>query len=152
MHVCGIVGVFYKRGSTGLVGQVMTDMCDPLFRRGPDSAGVALYGPLLQRPDHELPQAASSPGAEGPSIRDRERLRSDRRPHRRQARRKMIARACGKNDVHDLEAEDMRALTLESSLITGIPLAGTDFVLTPEAIADRVAARLAVDPNDGGSA
>ena len=23
----------------------------------------------------------------------------------------MIARACGKNDVHDLEAEDMRALT-----------------------------------------
>lgn len=64
----------------------------------------------------------------------------------------MIARACGKNDVHDLEAEDMRALTLESSLITGIPLAGTDFVLTPEAIADRVAARLSVDLNDRGPA
>jgi glutamate synthase domain-containing protein 2 len=54
----------------------------------------------------------------------------------------MMARACGKNDVHDLEAEDMRALTLESSLITGIPLAGTDFTLSPDAIADRVAARL----------
>jgi hypothetical protein len=54
----------------------------------------------------------------------------------------MLARACGKNDVHDLEAEDMRALTLESSLITGIPLAGTDFVLTPEAIAARVAQHL----------
>jgi glutamate synthase domain-containing protein 2 len=54
----------------------------------------------------------------------------------------MIARACGKNDVHDLEAEDMRSLTLEGSMITGIPLAGTDFVLTPDAIADRVAARL----------
>jgi glutamate synthase domain-containing protein 2 len=61
----------------------------------------------------------------------------------------MIARACGKNDVHDLEAEDMRALTLESSLITGIPLAGTDFVLTPEAIADRVASRLSADPARG---
>jgi hypothetical protein len=37
----------------------------------------------------------------------------------------MIARACGKSDVHDLEPEDMRALTLESSMITGIPLVGT---------------------------
>jgi methylamine---glutamate N-methyltransferase subunit C len=62
----------------------------------------------------------------------------------------MLARACGKNDVHDLEAEDMRALTLESSLITGIPLAGSDFVLSPEAIADRVAARLSADAGDRG--
>lgn len=36
----------------------------------------------------------------------------------------MIARACGKANVHDLEPEDMRALTMESSLITGIPLVG----------------------------
>jgi glutamate synthase domain-containing protein 1 len=44
--VCGIVGVFYKgEAGNGPVGQVMTDMCDKLFRRGPDSAGVALYGP-----------------------------------------------------------------------------------------------------------
>ncbi len=61
----------------------------------------------------------------------------------------MIARACGKADVHHLEAEDMRALTLESSLITGIPLAGTDFVLSPEAIAQRVAQALA--PHSNGS-
>ena len=54
----------------------------------------------------------------------------------------MIARACGKNNVHDLEAEDMRALSLESSLITGIPLAGTDFTLRPDDIAAAVAARL----------
>ncbi len=54
----------------------------------------------------------------------------------------MMARACGKNDVHDLEAEDMRALSLEASLITGIPLAGTDFTLRPEDIAAAVAARL----------
>src|SRR6202165_1314462 len=38
----------------------------------------------------------------------------------------MFARACGKSDVHHLEAEDMRALTLEASMITGIPLAGTE--------------------------
>ncbi len=47
--MCGIVGVFYKgEGATGPVGQLMTDMCDQLFRRGPDSAGVALYGPALR--------------------------------------------------------------------------------------------------------
>jgi glutamate synthase domain-containing protein 2 len=38
----------------------------------------------------------------------------------------ILARACGKRDVHDLEPEDMRALTLEASLITGLPLAGTN--------------------------
>jgi glutamate synthase domain-containing protein 2 len=54
----------------------------------------------------------------------------------------MMARACGKSDVHHLEAEDMRALTLEASMITGIPLAGTDWVLTPDAIAERVARAL----------
>jgi glutamate synthase domain-containing protein 2 len=40
----------------------------------------------------------------------------------------MLARACGKRDVHDLEPEDLRALTLEASLITGLPLAGTNAV------------------------
>ncbi len=57
----------------------------------------------------------------------------------------MIARACGKNDVHDLEVEDMRALSLEAAMITGIPLAGTDFVLHPDAIAAAVADRLGLD-------
>ncbi len=40
----------------------------------------------------------------------------------------ILARACGKDDVHDLEPEDLRALTLEASLITGLPLAGTNTV------------------------
>jgi glutamate synthase domain-containing protein 2 len=40
----------------------------------------------------------------------------------------ILSRACGKNTVHDLEPEDMRALTLEASLITGLPLAGTNTV------------------------
>jgi glutamate synthase domain-containing protein 2 len=40
----------------------------------------------------------------------------------------MLARACGKSDVHDLEPEDLRALTLEASFITGIPVVGTNMV------------------------
>lgn len=55
----------------------------------------------------------------------------------------MFARACGKSSVHHLEPEDMRALTLEASLITGIPLAGTGFTLRPDDIASAVAGRLA---------
>jgi glutamate synthase domain-containing protein 2 len=40
----------------------------------------------------------------------------------------MLARACGKANVHDLEPEDLRALTLEASMICGIPLVGTNRV------------------------
>ena len=37
----------------------------------------------------------------------------------------MLARSCGKSDVHHLEPEDMAALTLEASAICNIPLVGT---------------------------
>ncbi len=37
----------------------------------------------------------------------------------------MLARACGKSDIHHLEPEDMAALSMEASMICGIPLAGT---------------------------
>jgi len=40
----------------------------------------------------------------------------------------LIARACGKSNIHDLEPTDLRALTLESSFITGVPMAGTNKV------------------------
>ena len=40
----------------------------------------------------------------------------------------ILARACGKADVHDLDPEDLRALSLEASMICGIPLAGTNRV------------------------
>ena len=40
----------------------------------------------------------------------------------------LLARACGKANVHDLEPEDLRALTLEASMICGIPLVGTNKV------------------------
>jgi len=41
----------------------------------------------------------------------------------------MLARACGKADVHDLEPEDMRSLDLETALITDVPLVGMDVPL-----------------------
>ena len=39
-----------------------------------------------------------------------------------------LARACGKSHVHNLEPEDLAALTIEAAAMSGIPLAGTDWV------------------------
>ncbi len=39
-----------------------------------------------------------------------------------------VARACGKSAVHNLEPEDMVALTVEAAAMSGIPLAGTNWV------------------------
>ena len=39
-----------------------------------------------------------------------------------------IARACGKNHVHNLEPEDLCALTIESAAMAGVPLAGTGWI------------------------
>jgi len=39
-----------------------------------------------------------------------------------------LARACGKSDVHNLEPEDMVALTIEAAAMAGVPLAGTDWI------------------------
>ena len=41
----------------------------------------------------------------------------------------LLARACGKANVHDLEVEDLRALSLEASLIANVPLVGMDTVV-----------------------
>ncbi|MBI4306746.1 MAG: hypothetical protein HY678_10550 [Chloroflexi bacterium] len=40
----------------------------------------------------------------------------------------MIARACGKANIHNLDPEDMRTLTVEAAAITQIPLVGTHWV------------------------
>jgi methylamine---glutamate N-methyltransferase subunit C len=39
-----------------------------------------------------------------------------------------LARACGKSHVHNLEPEDLVALTVESAAMAGVPLAGTGWV------------------------
>ncbi len=49
-----------------------------------------------------------------------------------------LARACGKSHVHNMEPEDLVALTVEASLMTGIPLAGMQRSLVDE-VAERVA-------------
>lgn len=42
---------------------------------------------------------------------------------------KMLANLCGKTNVHNLEPEDLRALSMEASAITGIPLVGSEQVV-----------------------
>jgi len=39
-----------------------------------------------------------------------------------------IARACGKSHLHNLEPEDLVALTVEAAAMAGVPLAGTDWI------------------------
>jgi glutamate synthase domain-containing protein 2 len=39
-----------------------------------------------------------------------------------------IARACGKSDIHNLEPEDLVALTIEAAAMARVPLAGTGWV------------------------
>ena len=40
----------------------------------------------------------------------------------------IIARACGKSHVHNLEPDDMVALTVEAAAMAGVPLAGTNWI------------------------
>ncbi|MEO8290641.1 MAG: glutamate synthase-related protein, partial [Gaiellaceae bacterium] len=40
----------------------------------------------------------------------------------------MLARACGKTNVHSLEPEDLAALTVEAAAMAKVPLAGTDWI------------------------
>jgi len=40
----------------------------------------------------------------------------------------IIARACGKSHVHNLEPEDLAALTVEAAAMAGVPLAGTSWI------------------------
>jgi glutamate synthase domain-containing protein 2 len=39
-----------------------------------------------------------------------------------------LARACGKQDVHHLEREDLVALTVEAAAMAHVPLAGTSWI------------------------
>ena len=39
-----------------------------------------------------------------------------------------LARAAGKTDVHNLEPQDLVALTIEAAAMARIPLAGTDWI------------------------
>ncbi|MEQ8602800.1 MAG: FMN-binding glutamate synthase family protein [Marivibrio sp.] len=39
-----------------------------------------------------------------------------------------LARACGKSHLHNLEPEDLQALTIEAAAMAKVPLAGTDWI------------------------
>ena len=40
----------------------------------------------------------------------------------------MLARACGKTNIHSLEPEDLCALTVEAAAMARVPLAGTSWI------------------------
>jgi glutamate synthase domain-containing protein 2 len=40
----------------------------------------------------------------------------------------MITRTCGKNNIHSLDLEDLRALTIQTAAVTGVALAGSNRV------------------------
>ena len=44
----------------------------------------------------------------------------------------ILARACGKTNIHSLEPEDLAALTMEASAMCKVPLAGTNYVVGME--------------------
>nr|MBA3400807.1 FMN-binding glutamate synthase family protein [Actinomycetota bacterium] len=58
----------------------------------------------------------------------------------------MLARACGKTNVHSLEPEDLAALTIEASAMARVPLAGTTYTVgqTEQEILSEVKRLLAI--------
>jgi hypothetical protein len=52
----------------------------------------------------------------------------------------MLARACGKTNIHSLEPEDLAALTVEASAMAKVPLAGTNYI--PGVTEERALARI----------
>jgi glutamate synthase domain-containing protein 2 len=56
----------------------------------------------------------------------------------------MLARACGKTDVHSLEPEDLAALTTEAAAMARVPLAGTSYIpgVTEERALDEIKSML----------
>ena len=62
----------------------------------------------------------------------------------------MLARACGKTNVHSLEPEDLAALTIEASAMARVPLAGTNYTVgqTEQEILAEVKRLLAIKAED----
>ena len=52
----------------------------------------------------------------------------------------MLARACGKTNIHSLEPEDLAALTVEAAAMAKVPLAGTSYI--PGVTEERTLARI----------
>ncbi len=52
----------------------------------------------------------------------------------------LIARACGKTNIHSLEPEDLAALTVEAAAMARVPLTGTEYIpgVTEERALNRI--------------
>ena len=82
------------------------------WHEGRDPAGITTQDPALD--------AAPRSGAGRQAARQLSR--------RADAGGQTIARACGKSHVHNLEPEDLVALTVEAAAMARVPLAGTDWI------------------------
>ncbi len=66
--MCGIAGFFHKTADTEPIGEILLKMLGALDRRGPDSAGLALFGAgrvgvqvaWIKLPEHEDPEPAAT--------------------------------------------------------------------------------------------
>ena len=65
--MCGIAGYFDKKRADAPVGAILLAMLTALVRRGPDSAGAALFGPREARGEIcwvKLPEVGNAEDAE----------------------------------------------------------------------------------------
>ena len=58
----------------------------------------------------------------------------------------LLARACGKTNIHSLEPEDLAALTMEASALAKVPLSGTNHTVGVATQDPKLRARL--NPDD----
>src|SRR5437870_380401 len=72
--MCGIAGYFHRSGAPGAIGRTLLAMLGALARRGPDSAGVAVWGDAI---DGLVVRAALAEGSDTAAI-TRELLRRAR--------------------------------------------------------------------------
>ena len=82
------------------------------WHMGNDPAGITTQDPALM--------ARLDPGEGGRRLRNYLKVMT--------LEAQTIARACGKSHVHNLEPEDLCALTIEAAAMAGVPLSGTDWV------------------------
>ena len=140
--MCGIAGRILT--SPGKVGNDLVELMDAQEHRGADSTGFAVYGPPRYLEGYE--KLGTSLGdchhchtgmcPVGIATQDPE-LEKRMDPHagaERVARYltamtmeiTALAKACGKSSVHNLEVEDLRAMSFEASAFTGVMMAGID--------------------------
>jgi Glutamine synthetase, catalytic domain len=107
--VCGIIGLFLKTPVLeDRLGALTAAMLHEMCSRGPDSAGFAVYGDVAAGTT-KVCAVASNAGVDWSGIADR------------------LPKALGAG-VHNLEPEDLVALTIEAAAMAQVPLAGTDWI------------------------